>query len=273
MALVLPMKPVPASRVDPAILIIYGAKKVGKTKLLTQLPNCCIIDGEKGTEELDCLKMSFNNIYQLQEIIAAIRLEGQRRLNANKEAKTLKLPEPYPGDDVYPYRYLALDTVDELQECIVPWGTANYKATDKGKSFTGSSMLELEYGLGYFFLREGVKNFIKDLVVLCKSLIIISHLDEKVTDKGGMNVTVQDISLSGKLSGIVCAMASAIGYISRKPSNIEGKIDPITISFRTTEGITMGARTKHLAGQTFEFDWKRIFITDPVLNPDYKKPV
>jgi hypothetical protein len=80
-----------------------------------------------------------------------------------------------------------------------------------------------------------------------------------------MNVVSQEISLSGKLAGIVCAMASAIGYVSRKPSNQIGVVDPMKISFRTTEGITMGARAKHLYGQEFLFDWAKIYTEDPNL--------
>jgi hypothetical protein len=265
MGIVLPTEPVKATRIDPAILILYGAKKVGKTELLRQLPNCLILDGEKGTEEIDALKVQFSTLANLKEIRNSIRDQGTERMKLNKAAVAAGKPEPYPGDSIFPYRYLALDTIDSVEPMVISSETVRFKKTTKGKDFDGDSVLELDFGLGYHFQREGVKDVIYDLASVCRTLIIISHLDEKIRNKGGMDVTSQDISLSGKLGGIVCAMASAIGYISRKPSNKEGVIDPVTVSFRTTDGITMGARTKHLRGKTFEFSWDKIFIEDPAL--------
>ena len=265
MGVVLPFEPVKATRIDPAILIMYGKKKIGKTKLLSELPGCLILDGEDGTDEIDALKLKFSGIKGLYEIYDTIRAEGQRRMNENLAAKKAGKEEPHPGDAVFPYRYIALDTIDIIESMMIPYETAKYKKTTKGAEFDGDSIMELGFGLGHYFLREGVKKAVKDAAVLCKNLIIVSHLEEKVTDKGGMNVVSQEISLSGKLAGIICAMASAIGYVDRKPSNIPGKIDPMNISFKTTEGITMGARTKHLIGQAFQFDWARIYTEDPNL--------
>lgn len=265
MPIVLPTKPLPPERIDPALLIIYGAKKIGKTKLLSELPGCLILDGEKGTEEIEALKLKFSSIPELNEIIKAIREEGQRRVNANKAAREKGQPEPFPGDTIFPYRYLALDTVDSLESMVIAHETKKYKKTTKGKDFDGEDIMDLDYGLGHYFLREGVKNVVLDVAAVCKTVILVSHLAEKVNNKGGMDVVSQEISLSGKLAGIICAMASAIGYINRKPSNKEGVIDPVNISFKTTEGITMGARTKHLYGKSFLFDWAKIFTEDPNL--------
>lgn len=267
MAIVLPKAPVKATRIDPAIFIMYGAKKIGKTALLSQLPGCLILDGENGTDEIDAVKVKFGSIKGLYEIYDAIKAEGQERVNANVAAKKAGKEEPYPGDAVFPYRYLALDTIDIIEDYVIPHETARYKKTEKGKEFDGDSVLELGYGLGYGFVREGVKKAIKDAAVLCKNLILVSHLDEKVVDKAGVNVVSQEISLSGKLAGIVCAMASAIGYVTRKPSNKPGVIDPVNISFKTTEGITAGARSKHLYGQSFQFDWAKIYTEDLNLQP------
>lgn len=267
-AVVLPTAPVKATRIDPAIFIMYGAKKIGKTKLISELPGCLILDGENGTDEIDALKLKFNSIRSLYEIHDAIKAEGQRRFNENKAAREAKKEEPYPGDAIFPYRYIALDTIDVIEDMVVPDQTRKYKKTKKGGEFEGENILELDFGLGYKFVREGVKEVIFDFASVCKNLIIISHLDEKVQDKGGMSVVSKEISLSGKLAGIVCAMANAIGYISRKPSNQVGVVDPIDISFKTTEGITMGARTKHLYGQSFRFDWAKIYTEDPALKKD-----
>lgn len=269
MPIVLPKEPVKATRIDPAIIILYGAKKVGKTGELSKLPGCLTLDGEYGTETYDMVKLNFSSIKQLDEIITEINKEGNARIKANADALAKKQPQPYPGDAVYPYRYLALDTIDSLEEDVIPWQTDKYKASTLGKKFEGGSILELDHGGGYYYLREGVKEKVLQLKANCKTLIIISHMAEKVTNKGGNDIVSQDISLTGKLSQIICAMADAIGYIYRKPGP-PGTPDKMMVSFRTTEGVTMGARQKHLAGQTFEFDWSRIFIEDPVLKKEDK---
>lgn len=261
MGVVLPFEPVKATRIDPAILIIYGAKKVGKTGELVKLPSCLILDGEKGTRTYDAVKLEFFSIKELDDVIASIKAEGMKRVEANKAAISKKEPEPYPGDSIFPYRYLALDTADSLEEPVVIWKTTEYKRSTLGKKFEGTSVLELDHGLGYYYLREGVKSKIIELAKLCKTLIIVSHMAEKEVDKGGITTTTQDISLTGKLGAIVCAMADAIGYMYRKN-------DKLMISFKTTDGVTMGARPKHLAGQSFEFDWSKIFIDDPALQKE-----
>jgi|ERR1044072_445620 hypothetical protein len=264
MPIELPKAPVKAVRIDPAILIIYGPKKVGKTGELVKLPGCLILDGEGGTETYDALKIDFRSTKKIKEIVKEIKTEGIARQAANKTARDNKQPEPYPGDKVFPYKYIAIDTIDSAEEASLGYALENYKATSQGKDFKGNNVMELDYGLGYYYIREAVKEMIKDVASVCKTVIIVSHLVEKETKKGGSTVVSQDISLSGKLGAIVCAMADAIGYMYRKPG-APGQPDKMMISFRTTEGVTMGARQKHLAGKEFEFAWDKIFIDDPDL--------
>lgn len=267
MPIELPKVPVKAIRIDPAVLIIYGAKKVGKTGELVKLPGCLILDGEGGTDTYEALKIDFRSIKKIKEIVAEIKKEGQRRVDENKAAVAKKLPEPYPGDAVFPYRYIAIDTIDSAEEASLPYALENFRATTKGKESKVESVLELDWGLGYYYIREAVKEVIKLVASVCKTVIVVSHLVEKETNKSGSTAVTQDISLSGKLGSIVCAMADAIGYMYRKPGK-PGELDKMMISFRTTEGVTMGARQKHLAGKEFEFDWAKIFIDDPALKVD-----
>lgn len=253
MPVTLPTAPVKAERVDPKILILYGAPKVGKTKLLTELPNCLILDGEDGTKTYDALKIDIYKSKDIKDIKAAINEEGKKRVAAGKK-----------GDEVFPYKYLAIDTIDNIEEMAIASATTKYKNSVIGKTFEGDSILELPNGGGYYYLREEVKELMKDIASVCKNLIIISHLKEKNFSKGGMDVLAQDISLSGKLSEIICSLADAIGYLYRKPQ-APGKDDLMMVSFRTGSATTMGARAPHLKGQTFEFDWSKIYTEDPTL--------
>ena len=62
----LPTKKVKASRKSPKNMIIYGAPKIGKTTVLSQLDNCLIIDLEDGSDMLDALKVKANSLKELQ---------------------------------------------------------------------------------------------------------------------------------------------------------------------------------------------------------------
>lgn len=98
---------------------------------------------------------------------------------------------------------------------------------------------------------------IDQLSMYCKHLILISHVKEKTLDKGGVAVSYNDISLTGKLGSIVCSKCDAIGFLYRQ----SGK--PLMVSFETLESSVMGARFPHLAGKKFEFDWNQIYIQEP----------
>ena len=43
-------------------MIIYGAPKIGKTTVLSQLDDCLIIDLEQGSDMLDALKVQVNSL-------------------------------------------------------------------------------------------------------------------------------------------------------------------------------------------------------------------
>lgn len=253
MGIILPTAPIPAEYVDPKITVLYGPPKVGKTKLLTDLPGCLILDGEAGTRMYDAMKIEFSSVKDLKTVKGLILEKGIEAAKAG-----------LPVDQRFPFRYIAIDTIDNVEDYAIDSATKKYKSSTIGKTFEGDSVLELPKGGGYYYLREEVKEVIRDIGSVCRNLIIISHLREKNFDKGGMDVQSHDISLMGKLSEIVCAMSDAIGYLTRKPQ-APGKEDLMMVSFRTGGATTMGSRAKHLRGKTFEFDWSKIFTEDPAL--------
>lgn len=244
MALVLPQTPVKASRVSPRIMVLYGVPKVGKTEALSQLKDCLIVDAEGGAEMYDALRVPANSTRDLYDIINAINAEGAARVKAGKS-----------GADLFPYKYIALDTLDKLEEFCEVSATAKYKAGTIGKSFSGKSVLELPNGAGYYYLRSELQQIINDFAAVCPRLILITHIKEKLLNKGGEDVKVNDISLTGKLGSIVCAKADAIGYLFR----VQGNPD-LMVSFETFDSTVMGARVKHLAGKKFKFDWNQIYV-------------
>lgn len=238
--------PVQPTRVGPKIFILYSLPKVGKTSQLVELAkmeDTLIIDAERGTETYETTAVRINSVQGIYDTIAAIKAEGVKRAQAGKK-----------GMELFPYKFIALDTLDKTEELAEPYATKKYKETIIGKNFKGDSVLELPQGGGYYYLRNALTQVIDDLSEVCPYLILIVHVKEKLMlDKSNQEVKVNDISLTGKLSSIICAKADAIGYTYR---NSKGEQ---RISFQTYDGAVMGARQKYLAGQDIEFDWKTIY--------------
>ena len=50
-----------AVSVNPGILLLYGAPKVGKTTMLSQLKDCLVLDTEQGSHMLEGYFMNINS--------------------------------------------------------------------------------------------------------------------------------------------------------------------------------------------------------------------
>ena len=233
MIMELPKKKIKASRKSPKNLVIYGPPKIGKTTVLSQLENCLIIDLEDGSDMVSALKVKANSLAELSEIGKAIIADGK------------------------PYKYIAVDTVTQLEVWCESEGKAMYQQTPMGKNFdpknTGLSILSLPNGAGYLYLRLAYKKWFDRLNKLADHVILVGHLKDKMIDKKGKEVRSMDLDLTGKLRSITCANADAIGYIYR-----EG--ETTRISFNSEGDITAGSRCEHLRGQDIDLDWGKIFI-------------
>lgn len=255
--LTLPTQPIAPTRVDPRISIWYGIPKIGKTTECAKLPGAMILDLERGTEMIEALKIPISSISggtamnedgsikftSLDAVYDAIIAKGTEEYKA-----TGKTPKP-------PYKFLVVDTIDKLEDYCIVTATQKYKASTLGKNFEGKSVLELPQGGGYYHLRNEVVEQIERLAGICEYLLLISHIRDKTINKGGVDVSVNDISLTGRLGQIVCAKADVIGYMYREP----GKTG-LQVSFETFENTpAMGARVPRLAGKRMTLDWTEIF--------------
>ena len=229
----LPTKKQAATRKSPKNFVLYGQPKIGKTTALSQLDNCLIIDLEDGTDMLDALKIKANNLKELSMI-------GQEIIKAGK-----------------PYKYIAVDTVTQLEVWCEYEAKKLYQNTPMGKNFDvdnkGLSVLSLPNGAGYLYLRQAYKKWIDRLNTLADHIILVGHLKEAKIDKKGKEVAVKDLDLTGKIKNITCANADAIGYVFREDDNT-------MISFDSMGDIQAGSRCDHLKGQTFPLEWDKIFI-------------
>ena len=229
----LPKTKVKASRKSPKHMIIYGAPKIGKTTVLSQLDNCLIIDLEDGSDMVNALKVKVNNLDELTEVGKAIIKEGK------------------------PYKYVAIDTISKLEEWCEEEAKLLYIGTPMGRNFEtkypGMSILSLPNGGGYLYLRIAFKKWIDKLNKLAKHVILVGHLKDKMLEKKGQEVIVKDLDLTGKIKQITCANADAIGFLSREK-------DETIISFDSLDDVTGGTRCPHLIGKTMPLDWSKIFI-------------
>src|SRR5882672_4879426 len=130
----LPKQKTPPTSVDPKVLILYGPPKVGKTSMLSQLPDNLIVDLENGTDYISSLHIKAHNMSELEAIAQRLREE------------LVKTGKP-------PYSFVSIDTVSAMEDWAEVRGTERYKANPTGKNFQGASVLELPHGHGYLWLR------------------------------------------------------------------------------------------------------------------------
>ena len=245
-AIVLPTAPVPGTTKSPENLIIYSKPKTGKTTMLSKLKDCLIIDLEKGTNKIDAMKVQASNLTELHNIIKAVESSPHK------------------------YKYVAVDTVTELEAWCEWDATVMYMKTPMGKNFnrvqdpkTGElkvlpksqwdSVLSLAKGAGYLYLRNSFKKWMNMLLNLAPHVIFVAHVKDSNIEKKGKEVSVKDLDLTGKIKMITAQKADAIGYVYW-----EG--EELTISFSSEDGLEAGSRCTHLKDSVIPFEWNRIFI-------------
>lgn len=257
---ILPKSRIAPTRINPKILVIYGMPKVGKTTVVSQLLNCLIADTERGAEMNTNMRVPVTSVEGVAVVdkdgnITSIGLDTLVNEIIAEAEEQVKAGKPVS----FPYKWIAIDTLDKLEEYCEVSATRKYKESTIGKSFTGNSVLELPNGAGYYYLRNEVLEKIDMVSRVCKYLILVTHIKEKLLDKGGVNVSSSDISLTGKLSAMVCAKADSIAYLYRNTKK------ELMASFETNENSTMGSRCTRLAGRKINFDWREIYIEEPDL--------
>ena len=229
----LPKKKTKALRKSPKNMVLYGAPKIGKTTVLAKLDNCLILDLEDGSDMIDALKIKATDLNELSQIGQSIIKEGK------------------------PYKYIAVDTITQLEIWCESEAKVLYRNTPMGKNFDrenkGLSVLTLPNGAGYLYLRMAYKKWLDRLNKLADHVILVGHLKDRMIEKQGKEVSSKDLDLTGKIRSITCSNADAIGYVFR-----EG--DKTMVSFDAGQDINAGSRCDHLKGQIMELDWTNIFI-------------
>ena len=175
-----------AVSINPGILLLYGAPKVGKTTMLSKLDDCLVIDTEQGGNMLNGYFETIDTKDELLQFYASAT-EG---------------PE---------YKYFALDTIDRL---------VNWIEKDVCREYDIESINDLPFGKGFGLVRERVMNNIKKLRSLCDHLIIIGHRKTASPIDNSTAIEPESLDLSGKLKNMVMAHADAIGYMFREEDKL-----------------------------------------------------
>ncbi len=258
--LVLPTE-VSDSQKNVSSMIIFGKHKVGKTTALSQLPNCLIIDTEKGTTNVKALKIEVP--YEKGPV-------GKMQW-LNKLID--KLVENCP------YEYVALDTATEVNDWSEWSGTIRYMNSPQGKSFNrekdekGNAIKDGEFlppddpeymsvhtlgqGYGYRWSRdEFLRVCDKMLKIKCKCVFFICHVEDKYIgdkEKADGEAVTKQLALTGAIRNILPRRVGAIGYVYNDKGTIK-------INFTGSEEKVGGARADHLKGYNNVLDWSKIFI-------------
>lgn len=270
----LPTRKTAPTRYNPKILLIYGMPKVGKTTKVAELSSAIILDLEDGADIVECIRLPIKGVDAPlrtkivgEETIATSMGLEQFYEQMNQYARDWPKGTPF----VLPYERIVVDTLDKLEEFCEVSATKKYKDSTIGKKFKeehpNASVLELPNGGGYYHLRNEMVYHIDKLAGFCKQLILVAHIREKSLNKGGIDIIQKDLSLAGKLSGIICAKADAVGYVYRETNK------PMMISFETTENAIMGSRFPRLAGKRMPFEWDKIFITEEEAKALAEEPI
>ena len=220
MAIELPKTKVPAETQDPKYLILFGLPKVGKTTILSTLDNNLILDFENGTTYVDALKIKIDNLSTLKETIKAIKDAGK------------------------PYKYITIDTITAVEEMAKPIAINLYRRSPmySDRYADVSDVTRLPNGSGYSFLRQAVESIVDLIAGAADNIIICGHVKD-VSLNEGLDGSVKDLDLTGKLKRILSARSDAIGFVHRdEDSNL-------CINFGQDGEVLTGARPKHLANK------------------------
>jgi hypothetical protein len=242
----LPKEKIPASKIDPGTLLLFGMPKVGKTTIFSALDDCLIIDLEKGTDFVDATKVQINSFDELKQLKAALHEEYVARGNK------------------YVYKYGVIDTVTILEDMVLPLAKSLYMDTPMGKNFKDDDVRKLANGAGYMYLREAFFTVVDSLKPYFSTLILIGHVKDKMIERNGQELTEKSVDLTGKIKSLTAAKVDAIGYMYAEGTKR-------FIDFSPSEEIIGGCRAKHLEGKVIEIsskdengnintNWNQIFI-------------
>jgi hypothetical protein len=239
----LPLLAKKPTSINPNILLIYSPPKTGKTTICASLPKSLILECEPPGASF--VEANYIDLHKASEFNQALDL----------------LDKTDPGT----YDYIIVDTASRLSDWSEIVGTYNYMTSSQGKSFNREgdvpngkmipptdprydTVHSLGNGAGYKWSRDVMSYWYERLHALVsskkiKAVIILCHQKDKILEsKSGNVVESFDIDLTGKVKGIYCSRADAVGYMYRKGKDC-------FINFNNENKSIMGGRSNHVEGE------------------------
>jgi len=238
----------------PEHLVIYSKPKMGKTDLISRLPDCGIIDIEAGSKYVKGYKHTVKD-------------------PGGDPMKTLKNLDNCLDWLIKerPYKYVAFDTMTELDELCEIGGTYDFMNSAQGKKWNViddeliSKMPQLApakgqqiphtsplfepvttmgQGYGYRWTRACYQRYFEKMKLAAERVIFVCHIKDKFLEvKNGEQVLGREIDLTGKLKTITTSFADTIAYLHR------GKDGNTYLSFQAGESVAEGTRRRGLSGK------------------------
>ncbi len=247
---------------NPVRIFLYSHPKVGKTTLLSGLPNNLIIDTENGSNSVPGIK--FNLIKEAKKKDKTPLIMYRALANAISKGNAEK------GDFVYDY--ISIDTTTGMEKLALELATTNYKKSVIGKNYQGDNVVtDIPSGGGHMWFRNAFEELYKLYDGLSRyGLISTGHVKLTSIPKDGVDVAVTDINLTGKLKDYIVREVDAIGTLERNKENL----NQVMVSFITDpRNLAIGARQRHLANKkfvlselqedgTFKFFWDKIYLNN-----------
>lgn len=231
--IILPTSPRKAVAINPGVLMLYAAPKVGKTTITAQLPNSLMVQMEpRGADFVDANVIEAKSPNDFEAICNQIIADG------------------------CPYDYVIFDTVTKLDEWSEMVSTFEYMQKNQGRRFNRDekqvklspkdprfeTVHSLPNGNGYQFSRQKMNEWYNLMSKTGKHVIILAHLKDKLVEsKSGDTVEAADINLTGKVKSNYCIRVDAVGHLYK-----DG--DKGFINFNTEFSTICGGRSKHLKG-------------------------
>jgi hypothetical protein len=245
-------------------MLVISRPGIGKTRALMSLPRSLHIDigGSSGYYT--------GTAINIPEIVAKT---GKGPIKVLKDV-ILSIQEKTKLNKDYLYDFIVVDELTRLEYFCEPYATALYKKTSMGKKSGITDIIaEGEYGLGYYYLREAVSEFIMPLLGLSRvCTILVGHVKDSQINKDGKLVTVSDLNMTGKLRAIIPGLMDANATMYVDPENAYQRI----LSFKSSSGdIITKARPEHLLDkeivisemnpETLEYrtNWHKVFLDLP----------
>lgn len=200
MAIILPDEKQKKLLTEPAVFLFYGLEKIGKTTIVSELPNCLHIDFERGTKYVDTARVNCESWEELVEIKNAVLAREKK------------------------YSFIALDTLTAMEAYCRKLATETYMGTNQGKNFNRdkvgkilpveewNDVIDALGQNGYLYIFNAWRKMMDTVMEMTQEgkyptdptkIILVGHMRDKYIDPNSPTATIKavtkELDLTGKL--------------------------------------------------------------------------